>query len=80
MLLGPRPGSPDHPLDPFVERAAVEQDLAPADLAFEPDIGADTHHAPLVAAARVGFAQPHQVIHLDLFAHSSLSSDPGACR
>jgi Zn-dependent protease len=33
--------------------------------AFQPDVGADAHHLPLVAAAGMGFAQSHHVTDLD---------------
>ena len=46
----------DHRFDPFPKGGAVQQDAPATDLALEANVGADAHHAPLVAAAGVGFA------------------------
>jgi hypothetical protein len=56
----------DHCLDPLVEGASIQQDTSATELAFEADIGTDAHHPPLVTATRVGFAQSHQVVHLNI--------------
>ena len=60
---------PDDFFDAVVEFPAGQHHPAAALQAFHANIGAQAHHAPFIAAARVRLTQPHDIIQVDFLEH-----------
>ncbi len=56
-------------LDALFELAAGQQNAASTRLADNADIRAQTHDLPFVSAARMHFAQPYYVAHINFQRH-----------
>jgi hypothetical protein len=56
----------NYQLDPFSEVAARHQDLATTGETACPNVGAQSDHAPLVAATRVRFTHSNHVVKADV--------------
>lgn len=61
--------STDEGLNAPGELAAGEQDATTARVALQANIGSQSHHVPVVAAARMWFAQPHHVAKSNFYRH-----------
>jgi hypothetical protein len=54
---------------PSLKHPSLQKHPSLAFEAFEADVGAYPHHFPLIAAARVRFAQPDYVTRLYFYSH-----------
>jgi hypothetical protein len=61
----------DEGFGPFRHLAPGEEHAPSAGQAFQPDVGAQTHHAPLVPAARVRLAQAQNVVEAKIEGHEA---------
>ncbi len=64
-----------HRFDAFVEFTARQHDFVVALQTLQPDIEADTGHAPLFATTGVGFAHRCDIADFDVYYHVSHYTD-----
>ena len=71
-LLLFRPGSDrtcQEGFQPALKGPPRQEHAPSASQAFEPNIGPDANHSPLIAAARVDFAQTHDIVNVHGYRH-----------
>jgi hypothetical protein len=61
-----RPAAEDELLHALLDRGAVKEDAAAAGKTAKADIGAEPRHLPVVTAARMGLAEPHDIAQVQL--------------
>lgn len=73
----------DKGLEPPSELMTGKQDAATTRVALQADVGAQSHHVPVVAATRVRLAQSHYIAKSNFYGHAhtmGLDSGPGQHR